>query len=230
MKRRIRLAKMANLRDLGGYEAQNGAVTAWGRLYRSDLPADLGEQEVRQIQEMGITTVIDLRSEQERSCHPNSLQGIQGIAYCPISVFGDGRLPEGQESAADTYLEIAMGKEAMFRVFQTILQAQGAALFHCTAGKDRTGVTAALLFSLAGVSKQDIVADYILTGVYLKEKLEEFCREYPEIPLHWLMPQAEYIETFLEKMAERFPTPEEYFYELGFTEQETKRLKEKILE
>lgn len=221
---------MVNLRDLGGYEAKNGAVTAWGRLYRSDLPAGLGEQEIRTIREMGITTVIDLRSEQERIRQPNSLQEAEEIVYCPIPAFGNGRLPSEQERVEDTYLEIAMGKEAMFRVFQTILQAQGAVMFHCTAGKDRTGVTAALLLSLAGVCKQDIVADYILTGAYLKEKAAEFCREYPEIPIHWLMPQAEYIETFLEKMAERFSTPEEYFYELGFTEQETKQLKEKILE
>lgn len=84
---------MVNLRDLGGYEAKNGAVTAWGRLYRSDLPAGLGEQEIRTIRELGITTVIDLRSEQERIRQPNSLQEAEGIVYCPIPAFGNGRLP-----------------------------------------------------------------------------------------------------------------------------------------
>lgn len=78
-------------------------------------------------------------------------------------------------------------------------------MFHCTAGKDRTGVTAALLLLLAGVCKEDVIADYILTGPYLQKKMKALCKQYPEIPIHYLIPKAEYMETFWKNLKQDFP-------------------------
>ena len=143
MQRRIKVGQMLNVRDLGGYETEDGRITAWGKLFRSDLPSGLKQEDIEQMLYLGITTVIDLRSDMERECQPDPLSSEGNFSYFPIPAFGNGRLPTENEEVPDTYLEIAFGKESMYQVFECILKAEQAVLFHCTAGKDRTGVTAA---------------------------------------------------------------------------------------
>lgn len=228
MQRRIKVGQILNLRDLGGYETEDGRITAWGKLFRSDLPTGLKQEDIECLLYLGITTVIDLRSDMERERQPDPLSSKGHFSYFPIPAFGNGRLPTENEEVPDTYLEIAFGKESMYQVFKCILKAEQAVLFHCTAGKDRTGVTAALLLLLAGVCKEDIIADYILTGPYLQKKMKALCKQYPEIPIHYLMPKAEYMETFLEKFETRFPNICNYFAWLGFNTGEIEQLKKKI--
>lgn len=66
MQRRIKVGQMLNLRDLGGYETEDGRITAWGKLFRSDLPTGLKQEDIEHLLYLGITTVIDLRSDMER--------------------------------------------------------------------------------------------------------------------------------------------------------------------
>ena len=136
MQRRIKVGQMLNLRDLGGYETEDGRITAWGKLFRSDLPTGLKQEDIEHLLYLGITTVIDLRSDMERECQPDPLSSEGNFSYFPIPAFGNGRLPTENEEVPDTYLEIAFGKESMYQVFKCILKAEQAVLFHCTAGKD----------------------------------------------------------------------------------------------
>ena len=73
MQRRIKIGQMLNLRDLGGYETEDGRITAWGKLFRSDLPTGLKQEDIEHLLYLGITTVIDLRSDMERERQPDPL-------------------------------------------------------------------------------------------------------------------------------------------------------------
>ena len=93
MYRRIRLGKMLNLRDLGGYPASGGKTTRWGRMLRGDNPAGLSQANRDWLLERGITTVIDLRSPAEIEKLPDELAGQPGFAYRHLPLSGGVKLP-----------------------------------------------------------------------------------------------------------------------------------------
>ena len=97
MYRRIRLGKMLNLRDLGGYPASGGKTTRWGRLLRGDNPAGLSQADRDWLLERGITTVIDLRSPAEIEKLPDELAGQPGFAYRHLPLSGGVKLPHEEE-------------------------------------------------------------------------------------------------------------------------------------
>lgn len=229
MKRRIKIGQMVNLRDLGGYETADGRVTAWRKFYRSELPNHLSEEDKQRFHDLHLTTIIDLRSSEELAREQDELANEDWVEYwhCPAS--GEIIMP-ADDDIAKGYLGIALGKEHMREIFLHIMQAPQAVLFHCTAGKDRTGVTAALLLLLAGVDEKDIIADYALTYAYLKDKIDGLCKAYPDLPIHWLIPRAEYMEGFLERFAKRYPDIQDYFKELGFSDEEIAKLKEQLVQ
>ena len=153
--RRILLCGMENLRDLGGYPlAGRGSerFTRWGSLYRGDLPKQVTQADRQHLRELGITTVVDLRSKEEIERKPDPLAQEPGIRYLHCPLAGDGRVPAPDEVPL-SYMEMADGTGQMAGALRAIAEAPQAVLFHCTAGKDRTGVVAALLLWLAGVSE-----------------------------------------------------------------------------
>ena len=100
---------------------------------------------------LGITTVVDLRSKEEIERKPDPLAQEPGIRYLHCPLAGDGRVPAPDEVPL-SYMEMADGTGQMAGALQAITEAPQAVLFHCTAGKDRTGVVAALLLWVAGGS------------------------------------------------------------------------------
>ena len=106
---------------------------------------------------LGITTVVGLRSAEEIERKPDPLAQEPGIRYLHCPLAGDGRVPAPDEVPL-SYMEMADGTGQMAGALRAIAEAPQAVLFHCTAGKDRTGVVAALLLWLAGVSEEDIAA------------------------------------------------------------------------
>ena len=112
-----------------------------------------------------------------------------------------------------SYMEMADGTGQMAGALQAIAEAPQAVLFHCTAGKDRTGVVAALLLWLAGVSEEDILADYIVSGPYLQRMLRAYCEAHPGAVV--CPPQSAYMSSFLRLFAQRYGTPQRYLEMLG---------------
>ena len=147
MYRRIRLGKMLNLRDLGGYPASGGKTTRWGRMLRGDNPAGLSQADRDWLLERGITTVIDLRSPAEMEKLPDELAGQPGFAYRHLPLSGGVKLPHEEELVGWGYFQILERKEEVRAVLAAIADAPGGVLFHCMAGKDRTGCVAALLLT-----------------------------------------------------------------------------------
>ncbi|HEY0213304.1 MAG TPA: tyrosine-protein phosphatase [Paenirhodobacter sp.] len=168
MTRTINLNGVANLRDLGDLPlAGVGDLTRRGRLLRSDSLHKLDAVGQAYLRDLGLMTVIDLRATSEAIRAPNPFAADTRIGYHNISLF-EGILPRADtpDVLADMYWRALLERTAAFaQVMTVIAQAPaGAVLFHCAAGKDRTGMTAAMLLALAGVGEDAIVADYALTA------------------------------------------------------------------
>lgn len=188
--RRLALPHLHNLRDLGGYQVGGGVVTAWGRLYRSDGPTQLDDDEWESLRDLGIRALVDLRSGAE--CLARPVRVPDGMAYhhCPLlgekpgAANGGDASREFMKSMSLDYAEL-MGRsfDGVARALRVILETLrdgGSVDFFCTAGKDRTGMVAACVLLLCGVGDDDIVADYCLTEVYNAEVIARQIAAMPD--------------------------------------------------
>lgn len=181
---RIAFDGPGNLRDLGGYRAADGRTVRWGALYRSDHLRDLSARDMRHFRRLGLVTLVDFRSAHERAAAPNRLPRGHGIRVVELPVFDESgavaadlraRLERGDLDGIDPAAILTGANEQLvvaftpaFRDFvRELIAARGAPLlFHCTAGKDRTGFAAAITLRLLGVPEADIVADYLRSQEY----------------------------------------------------------------
>lgn len=228
MKIKSLLETTQNTRDLGGYRTKGGSVTKYNRLLRSDVPNYPSEKDCCSLREHEIHTVIDLRGENEFMRRPCGFADREGFLYynCPIEE-GSG-VPESVEAVPVSYLKIACAGN-MRKVFRCLAAADGGVLFHCTAGKDRTGVVSAILLLHAGVSDADIVENYVLTREYGRERLALVHKNYPDIDMNIVTPREWYMEEFLRLFRNKFGDTYSYFEELGLSPLETARITEKII-
>ena len=177
--RAIELDGIYNLRDLGGLAHASGHI-GFGRLWRSDSLHGLGDTGARQLAERGLVTVIDLRQEDEAAAQPNPFAAANlNVIYHNTPIFaglnlGAPEIVEAQDPLLALYCRALSDRAARFvAVIQLIADApQGVVLFHCTLGKDRTGMVAAMLLKLAGVDNATIVADFVETGRHIGPVLD----------------------------------------------------------
>ena len=175
----LKLDGVHNFRDYGGYPGADGARVKSGVLWRSAQHGDASDQDLAQIDALGIATVIDLRGPSEREgkpCRRHTNFSAQVFSY-PEETAGLALHTE----AADGVITAAEARAAMLRLyegipfrenlvpmlrcyFEVLLRAEGPNLVHCVAGKDRTGFAVALAQHVLGVARDDIVADYVLTN------------------------------------------------------------------
>ena len=177
--RRIVNDRVKNMRDLGGYPTLNGRETRFGSFIRSNLPTGMSNEEIYRLLKMGLSTVIDLRTEMEAMRKPNILN-IRGINYFNISI--SAGFPQREEDIPNCYMDIVLNRDKMRLVFEVMINSQGMVLFNCTAGKDRTGVIAMLLLKLAGVYDDDILADYEVSYTYLRDEIRLMHVNNPDLP------------------------------------------------
>ncbi len=193
MERHLKFTHLHNFRDLGGYPAADGRSVRWGRLYRSDSLGKLRGDDVARFQALGIRTVIDLRYPGEVESR-GRVPHHDGLAYHNLSIehrpYLQADVPADVDTArflADRYLEVADDGVAEIQQTLRILAAQdnAPAVFHCAAGKDRTGVIAALVLLLVGVSEQEVIADFALTELATAALLADFRARHPERSYTW---------------------------------------------
>lgn len=169
-RRKWHLPETHNIRDLGGYSARDGRLTRWNRLLRADDLWHLTEASREALVAQGLALVIDLRGPHETVPMPSPFATRTDVTYRNIAIF-DRLRPvatiEVPVNMGERYCEaLDTSGDKIAEVFRALLQTpQGVAVFHCTAGKDRTGLIAALALSLAGVPEAEIIADYSLTGL-----------------------------------------------------------------
>ena len=192
--RLVPLEGTLNFRDLGGYTGLDGRTVRWGLVFRSDALHELTDRDREVLREIGLRAVYDLRKGHEREKQPTALPDEHGhrdvhlpVDDDPMAGPGrdlmeqilDGSLPEADDAyVIDIYADVLLkGAEAYGRLLTHLTEEDGLpALFHCAAGKDRTGIAAALLLDVLGVDEETILDDYELTNVYRSNKRIEVLR------------------------------------------------------
>ena len=212
MDRRIVLEGCLNFRDLGGYPTADDGRVRWRQVFRSDALHALTPTDVACLrEEIGLATVVDLRSTAELRADGDGPLLRESVVHHHVPLF-DGEAIRPDERAtlvtlADRYWLMAeFAKEKIARVLTTIAAAPGPAVYHCAAGKDRTGVISAVLLGILGVPDDVIVADYVATKDNLDAIIERLMatKSYQTVlsnlPPDTLHAEAETMSTFLERI------------------------------
>jgi protein-tyrosine phosphatase len=191
--RHVGFERLRNFRDLGGYRVSDGRTVRWGRLYRSDSLSKLAGDDLRRFAELGVRTVVDLRYPWEARQHGRVPEST-GVDYHNLSI---EHRPYDQASPAEDvspvdylaprYAEVAEDGVVELRQVLEVVAAAATApvVVHCASGKDRTGIVAALVLALLGVSERDIVADFALTGLATAGLVADWRGAYPDRTLRW---------------------------------------------
>ncbi len=179
--RQIPFDSLFNVRDLGGYRTADGRLTRWRTLYRADGLNRAEGDDIARLSAMGLRTVIDLRTTGEADERGRFPVDLLPVSYHHFPVLrqtweGVALDPEVDGSAflADRYGEMLVeGAPAIADALAVLAEPSSyPAVFHCAAGKDRTGVLAALVLGLAGVSDETIAADYGLSRAGMASMVE----------------------------------------------------------
>lgn len=227
--RRFLLSSTLNTRDLGGYSMDCGKVTSYKVFLRSDAPIKVSDDDIELLLSSNITTIVDLRSDDEVQLKPCALKDNKKFEYYHCKIHGDGCLPASAETVSDSYLEMVDEKKTVLNVMRVFARAKGGVLYHCAAGKDRTGVISALLLLLAGVCKEDILADYQISQVYLNSMLQQYCKINKNVDVNIITPKIEYMEKFLDMFKQKYNSVEEYFSQIGLSDNEILGLKMRLI-
>lgn len=166
------------------------------RYIRSDIPENLTEREIKWLIENNITTLVDLRSDEEVVKKPCSLKDRDGFRYFHLPVRGGGNTPKSPEHLHEIYRD--MLDEQMDKIIHTIMNADSNVMYFCTAGKDRTGVVSAVILKRLGVDDEIIVDDYMKSGDNLLDMLKEYVKGHPEVDIEIIIPHRENIERVLK--------------------------------
>jgi len=250
--RLIPLEGAHNFRDFGGYATRDGRSVRWGMLYRSDDLAELSASDLATFRKLGIRWLCDFRSESERATEVDRLPGsdapvVENLAITAANL-GDLRariLSGGDEDYAQLLMDANREFATRFAYrYQTLFDRLAdprnlPALIHCTAGKDRTGLGAALVLFALGVPRETIFRDYLLTNHYAHEHIERtllfirfasFFRTDPERVRPLLDVRREYLEAAFAAIEASYGSVERYLREgLHVSNAERARLRASLL-
>lgn len=209
--RRFFVDKVDNMRDIGGYETNNHGIVKEGCIIRSNCVTNLADNEIKKLIDMNFATIIDLRSDAEILNKNGVFFNNNSFNYNHIALKGNGRLPNSKEDVLNTYIEMLDGKEEMKKIFDILASTKTGVIYYCNAGKDRTGVVTACLLKLLGVNNQDIVSDYLASGIFLKKMIKEFASSFTEKDiLPMITPHYETMEEMLRYIDEKYGSIEGY--------------------
>ena len=213
-----------NIRDIGGFQVQDGRHIKYGRLYRGNVLGGLNEEDKKVVDTFHLTDIIDFRSEEEANNYPS---------YCPKGAImhnlpvireptqeemknrakeADGNLlwfvgdhTSGFDHLRKVYGEFVTtdkGIIAFKKFFEIIMKEDAVVYFHCSQGKDRTGFAAYLLEIALGVSHEEAMDDYLLSNVAMEKRAEHLLRKVEHLPF--------YNEQYKKDLLDVFSTKVEY--------------------
>ena len=253
-----------NLRDLGGIVTESGHTIARGRLYRSGELSDLDDHERQAIDEIGLTTIVDLRRDSEIERLPTPALGADTLHISPnradsefalvAAAIVEGRSSDiNLEAFPDGYRQMAIDPYRIERyreVVRALIDAtRHPVLVHCTAGKDRTGWSAALVLSIAGVGREAVMTEYLQTNevradhnaqrlaAARRARAESLGRAVEEVtdaemdPVRMLLEvRAEYLGSAFAAIDETFPSFDAYRRDaLGIDDERVEEFRRTIL-
>lgn len=230
---RLPLEGVENCRELGGYSVKNGQQTTWHKFLRSSDLSRLTNDDSSFLNAYGVNQVIDLRSEDEIKKAPHSLMKADFCQYDNIPLIsGDVSnvvFSQDDFTLAKMYVELLETSDGITPVFKKIAQTEGTILFHCAAGKDRTGVVAMLLLSLVGVSKQDIISNYEVTFTNIPALITAFKAHDHAIKEDYLLSKPESIIAAYEHILTTYGSTQSYLIEKGLTTEEINQIIQRFI-
>ena len=238
-RRHLSMEGAQNIRDLGGYATASGSRTQWQRFLRADNQASLTDADQSKLVEYGLGTVVDLRLTREVLETPNVFSDAEGVAFHHLNFLGDedrGYEPapaavDVPERMAHTYRNFLEGcKENIARIMSTLAESNGTALFHCHAGKDRTGLVAAFLLGLAGVPAETIAADYGLTAKYSFDPDSENPDVQTEESYRNSFCPPATMSLLLDYLQDNYDGVEGFIRHVGLADEQVEALRTKMLE
>lgn len=257
----IDLDGLANMRDLGGTPTQDGGTVQPGRLIRSDNLQTLSANDVAELVEhRGVSDIVDLRSDVEvEMTGPGPLAEVSSLTHHHHSLFrskkqaqeaindalvlpwrDDERRAQDRERGernhwASHYLGyLADRPDSVAAALKVVADADGAAVVHCAAGKDRTGTVIALALSVAGVSDEDIVADYLATTERIEavvarlSEMPAYAENLQGRPMSQHVPDPEAMPRVLAAVREQAGSVEGWLLQQGWTQDDVERLRRRL--
>ncbi|MGE3691030.1 MAG: tyrosine-protein phosphatase [Novosphingobium sp.] len=229
-----------NFRDLGGYSTADGRTVKWRHLYRSGMMTRLTENDAAALEERGIRMVVDFRTATEQQEEPNHWALASEARYWAreheetfgqlkqMAATGIGSVEEAQAIMLAGYRHLPFQQaQAYAEIFRALAGGEVPLVFHCTAGKDRTGGAAALVLSLLGVPRETIAMDFNMTerAVDLRKALgsaprkgyEGFASIAPEVGQVISGAHPEWILALLDAVEEQCGSVEGYARDMGLS-------------
>ena len=249
------IRKELNFRELGGLQVNDGRTVRRGVLWRSGGLHLMTPEELDIVRQLGIRSVIDLRDRWSQKRKPDPDIGAVHVQYdglparggdkIDFSAAGFGQKGEDAQRQIEKvrryYLEMPYGYQAFHAMFEALLHGETPFLFHCTKGKDRTGIAAILILLALGADRETALQDYLLSNEYRKQEIEDRLAEGRSIA-----PQDEGYMTLMylregaredlgraviDLLYERYGSAEAYIRkEYGWSEEELTALRNLYLE
>lgn len=241
-----------NFRDIGGYPSEDGRHVRWRRVFRSGVMSRITGDDATQLHELGIDTICDLRTNSERRRRPTLWHEggattlwerdhqSSGGALTELTERADLSAADVRAVMRDVYKELPYEQaDGVRELFRRIAEGHLPLVFNCSAGKDRTGVAAALLLSALGVPRAFIEEDYLLTNEFLPRLIPllqadssfgNFVRDRPDAALPLLRAEHEYLAAMFESIAARDGSVADYLQNVaGVTPAELAAIRAELL-
>ena len=234
-----------NFRDIGGYPNQDGKRVKSGLYFRAGRQDRMTDQDLLKLSDLKISTQIDLRKPDEALQQGKGPLEVMGANYINIAVIPEGGSDQLSRLVGDTgisgkrylgYLEF--GPSSWLKIFEILANKDSLpVVLHCTAGKDRTGVSTAFLLSILGVSREVIEADYLLTNLDTERQADfiENTAGYPEgydretmISVAGVPKGA--MKDFLDGVESKWGSVNEYLEKIGVTQEQMDMVRHNFLE
>ena len=253
--RRLMARELYNARDLGGFPTKDGKTTKFRVFVRSEAPCDLPEEDIAYLRDYGVTASMDFRGTGEIEARPSDLSGIMPYYHRPLfNEAAMGKGPGGPPGGpgkmpawGETYKQMAEEARDWARDVLTLAaENEGVMLYHCTTGKDRTGVMTCYLLSIARVSREDIAADYCVSQVFLEPVFDKMRsgkmrmgpppggegsgKSMPPMGADFFETPAYAMLTLIDYLTEKYGGVVEYLRGIGVPETVMEKIREKFTE
>jgi protein-tyrosine phosphatase len=249
-KRRLSFSGAKNFRDLGGYQTQDSRTVRWGLLYRSDCLHRLTNRDIKGLSALGLYRIIDFRADYEKEKEPDRLPAEMKEHLVEIPILDKCARDEFVKNLKhvdsvrymlETNVELATRFTPEIRQFMNVLlTAHGRPiLFHCAAGKDRTGFAAAITLRMLGIPHDIVMEDYLLTNEYFLPAYQwhlfllrlQKGNRYVETLKGMMVAHPSYLSAGFEAIDRHYGSFENYIYnDLGLQTKDVEYLKSLYLE
>ncbi|MDR2867773.1 MAG: tyrosine-protein phosphatase [Acholeplasmatales bacterium] len=233
---RIPLPNSSNLKDLGGLYLDLKTKTKEKQFIRSDHFLSISHEEINYLANYGVKVIIDLREEYQVRKYPDLLNvkpfiyyNVSLIEYNPSSI----DLAQGVSLLDSYYTIINENSNRIKKVFDVILKhPHDCILFHCFAGKDRTGLIAYLLYSIVQADFRDILADYAATSIYIAPYVQKMCRQSENFKkkIGFWNSDPDNLIQINNYLINKFGSIENYLYSIGLTNADLSNIRYRFIE